>query len=273
MCIIFSIVNPNPQPGGYKLIVASNRDEFYSRPASVAKEWTDNPFVYGGQDLEAGREGGTWLAISAKGGVIKFGALLNIMGEISRQNASGRGSLVSNYVTGSISNEDYCRNLVDTGKQYNAFNLITIELQEKQARTLHCSNVPMGFKEWPCDKALGFGNSEPERPFEKVVGGISKFHEIIQNHQDDKNVLLENLMGMLSCRDKYWPDDELSRRAPKWGENLSSICVKSQEAGYGTRTHTVLLVDWQNRMDFYETTMLTSEPDDPWKKTHIFRQL
>lgn len=46
MCIIFSIVNGNPQPGGYKLIIASNRDEFYSRPASIAKEWT--PLVYGG---------------------------------------------------------------------------------------------------------------------------------------------------------------------------------------------------------------------------------
>lgn len=48
MCIIFSIANGNPQPGGYKLIVASNRDEFYSRPASPAKEWSDYPFVYGG---------------------------------------------------------------------------------------------------------------------------------------------------------------------------------------------------------------------------------
>lgn len=48
MCIIFSIANGDPEEGGYKLIVASNRDEFYSRPASSAKEWRDNPFVYGG---------------------------------------------------------------------------------------------------------------------------------------------------------------------------------------------------------------------------------
>lgn len=48
MCILFSIANGNPQSGGYKLIIASNRDEFYSRPASAAREWSDNPFVYGG---------------------------------------------------------------------------------------------------------------------------------------------------------------------------------------------------------------------------------
>lgn len=82
-----------------------------------------------GQDLEAGREGGTWLAISAKGGVIRFGALLNVTGEISHHGAKARGSLVSDYVTGHISNEEYCQNLVNTSEQYNSFNLITIELK------------------------------------------------------------------------------------------------------------------------------------------------
>lgn len=79
--------------------------------------------------MEEGREGGTWLAISAKGGVIKFGALLNITGEITHKNARGRGSLVSDYVTGDSTNEEYCQNLVNTSEQYNSFNLITIELK------------------------------------------------------------------------------------------------------------------------------------------------
>ncbi|KAJ6634722.1 Transport and Golgi organization protein 2 [Pseudolycoriella hygida] len=267
-----STANGNPKAGGYKLIIASNRDEFYSRPASAAKEWRDNPFVYGGQDLEEGREGGTWLAISAKGGVIKFGALLNLTGEVTHKNARGRGSLVSEYVSGICTNEEYCQNLVNTSELYNSFNLVTIELNDKEARTIHCSNKPIGYQYFPNDTALAFGNSPPETPLQKVIGGKLKFLEIIQ-HQEDKDVLVNNLMEMLSCRDKYWPDDELKRRAPKWGECLSSICVKMQVAGYGTRTHSVVLVDWQNRMDFYETTMVTSEPDDPWKKTHIYRQL
>ncbi|XP_037041020.1 transport and Golgi organization protein 2 [Bradysia coprophila] len=272
MCILFSIANGDPQPGGYKLIIASNRDEFYSRPASAAKEWSDNPFVYGGQDLEEGREGGTWLAISAKGGVTKFGALLNITGEIAHKDARGRGPLVSDYVSGNIANDDYCQNLVNLSEQYNSFNLITIEINGTEARTIHCSNVPVGLQEWPCDTVHGFGNSPPETPMAKVVGGKSKFQEIIAQH-DDKDVLVENLMAMLSSRDKYWPDDELRRRAPRWGESLSSICVKMPEAGYGTRTHTVVLVDDKNRMDFYEKTMVTSEPADPWKNTHIVRHL
>lgn len=58
-----------------------------------------------------------------------------------------------------------------------------------------------------------------------------------------------------------------------WGEQLSSICVKMPQADYGTRTRTVILIDWQNRMDMFEETMLTPDPDNEWKKSHIFRQL
>lgn len=82
-----------------------------------------------GLDLEEGREGGTWLAIKAKGNEIKFGALLNITGEITHKNARGRGTLVAEYVTGDSTNEDYCQNLANTSEQYNSFNLITIEIK------------------------------------------------------------------------------------------------------------------------------------------------
>lgn len=90
----------------------------------------DPCFYYSpGQDLEEGREGGTWLALSAKDGVIKLGALLNITGELTHKNAKGRGSLVSEYVTGDTTNEEYCQNLVNTSELYNSFNLITIEIK------------------------------------------------------------------------------------------------------------------------------------------------
>lgn len=52
MCIIFIYSNGNPLPGGYKLIVASNRDEFYARPALPAAAWVENPSVYGGEFIK-----------------------------------------------------------------------------------------------------------------------------------------------------------------------------------------------------------------------------
>lgn len=50
MCILFVYVNPKPEPGGYKIILASNRDESLSRPALPAHEWLPNHGgVYGGK--------------------------------------------------------------------------------------------------------------------------------------------------------------------------------------------------------------------------------
>lgn len=47
MCILFVYVDPAPSEGGYRVIVASNRDEFYSRPAKQAEEDAETGVVGG----------------------------------------------------------------------------------------------------------------------------------------------------------------------------------------------------------------------------------
>lgn len=42
MCILFVHVHPEPKKGDYRLIVASNRDEYYDRPAATAKMFETN---------------------------------------------------------------------------------------------------------------------------------------------------------------------------------------------------------------------------------------
>lgn len=69
--------------------MASNRDEFYARNTKEAAKWPGAEHVYGGIDLEPGREGGTWLAVSGENGVFKAGALLNLTGEPKPRNAAG----------------------------------------------------------------------------------------------------------------------------------------------------------------------------------------
>ena len=50
MCILFFDFQPFPSDGGaYKLILASNRDEFYDRPTDEANFWSDNPNICGGR--------------------------------------------------------------------------------------------------------------------------------------------------------------------------------------------------------------------------------
>ena len=48
MCILFFEFQPFPQDNVYKLILASNRDEFYDRPTDAASFWNDNPNICAG---------------------------------------------------------------------------------------------------------------------------------------------------------------------------------------------------------------------------------
>lgn len=42
MCILFFYLNPNAEEGRYQLILANNRDEFYTRPTKPAEFWGEN---------------------------------------------------------------------------------------------------------------------------------------------------------------------------------------------------------------------------------------
>lgn len=84
-----------------------------------------------------------------------------------------------------------------------------------------------------------------------------------------KDEIKAKCIELLKMKGKHWPDEELKRRAPKWGEYLSSIFVNVPKADYGTRTHTVIIVDANNKVDIFEETMTTFDPSGDWKHTHI----
>lgn len=60
---------------------------------------------------------------------------------------------------------------------------------------------------------------------------------------------------MLCWKERHLPDPVLSRRAPDIYEHLSSVYVSVQTAGYGTRTHTIVLVDAEGNVELTEETM------------------
>lgn len=147
MCILFTYANANPLCGGYKLIVASNRDELYARPAIPAAKWEEDPrilggkqravtfkeyifeFIYEGRDMEPGRELGSWLAIGNHNGTVKVGALLNIVGEPCLPNALHRGPLISDYLNSGLPAKEFADQLIPTSKQYSSFMLVAIEIR------------------------------------------------------------------------------------------------------------------------------------------------
>lgn len=277
MCILFIYVNNNgePIPGEYKLVLASNRDEYYTRPAKAAAPWEESPFVIGGRDMEPGREGGTWLAISGQDALIKIGALLNVTGENKPNVTLGRGPIVANYLVGSHSNEEYSKHLL-ANDNYGPFNLVSVQMDTASGdvSVLHTSNAPCKIDRCDLEGPLGFGNSTLEVPLEKVKHGRKQFGDIVDKRLklESKDQLVEELMDLLKSNEKHLPDKELSRRVPEFTEKLSSINVYFPESGYGSRTRTIILVDHENRMDFIEETMVSANPDGEWSRTCLQRQ-
>ncbi|XP_017094614.2 transport and Golgi organization protein 2 isoform X1 [Drosophila bipectinata] len=333
MCVIFFCADSQPLAGGYKLILASNRDEFFARNTQTAAKWSNAEHVYGGIDLEPGREGGTWLAIGHSGGVFKVGALLNLTGEPKPRDAVapknilqphnhnnsncnaknhhhsstsvsdttnttipstttktqthcpssndhfllGRGMIVADFVAQpddqhSILN--YNQSLLKDCTKYSAFNFVSIEIGASSlpARVKLLSNVPPTLEDFENGGCYGFGNSLPHTPFEKVRHGRDEFETIVQEHGTASvETLADHLLQLLKKKHKFWPDVELKRRAPNWGEGLSSLNVHIPEHGYGSRTHTVILVDGDNKMHFIEETMAGLDPEGEWQRTHIVK--
>ncbi|XP_039959072.1 transport and Golgi organization protein 2 isoform X2 [Bactrocera tryoni] len=288
MCVIFFYVNSNPTSGGYKLILASNRDEYFARDTQDAAKWANAEHVYGGIDLEPGREGGTWLAIGGHGGVFKIGALLNLTSEPKPRNAAGRGMIVSNFVssTDDCNIKTYNAELLADCTKYSAFNFVSIEIgnANRPAGITLLSNSPPTLEHYADGKCYGFGNSLDAVPFQKVIHGRQRFQNIVENFnkklsntplenaQNLQNELVTNLKNLLKCKQKFWPDAELKRRAPNWGEHLSALNVNVPLADYGSRTHTVILIDEHNKMHFYEETMAGLDPEGEWRQIHIEKQ-
>lgn len=99
---------------------------------------------------------------------------------------------------------------------------------------MHCCNAPSVAREWPSSQVLAFGNSPPPKTLEKVKAGRKQFEEIVSRNLT-KDELVDNLMQLLRNGERHWPDSELLFRAPNWGPQLSSICVKMVAEGYGSR--------------------------------------
>jgi uncharacterized protein with NRDE domain len=151
MCLIVVGVGASAR---YPLLVAANRDEQHSRPARAAAWWPEAPSVLGGRDLLAG---GTWLAIDRRG---RFAAVTNIRDVHRPLGLRSRGSLVTDYLTGSESAASYAARTVREGADFGAFNLLLFEDNElyfasnrspaeRLGAGLHAySNAPPG-TEWP----------------------------------------------------------------------------------------------------------------------------
>lgn len=263
MCILFIYRNPAANSESYRLILATNRDEYVKRPALPAHYWKNYPECLGGIDMEPGKEGGTWLALSITG---KAGIVLNLSNEESLTDnpKQGRGVLIPNFVTSNDSAISYLDKLYKENKNgslYNPFLLVLINLHNANVHYLSSSINSIG-PSLAEDSILGFGNSGLDVPYRKVEVGKERFKSIINNAKASKQTdLIEDLLTFLKSKEKHLPDPELQKRNLSRYEELSSIFVSIGE--YSTRTHSIILVNGNNEVTFVEEMLM---PDLTWKR-------
>jgi uncharacterized protein with NRDE domain len=133
MCILFCYIADENIDIGYELILLSNRDEDFQRPAIQAHVWKNTKYAIGGQDQTALREGGTWLCLNTVQS--KIGVLVNLTSRLCVQknlNAQSRGFLAPNYVNNPEMTLDlYMEELQKTKMNYTGFNYLGLERQSE----------------------------------------------------------------------------------------------------------------------------------------------
>jgi uncharacterized protein with NRDE domain len=234
MCLIFFSLRNHPT---YKLVVAANRDEFYSRRTAAAEFWPDQPDVLAGRDLEAG---GTWMGISKTG---RISLITNYRDPKNIDpHAPSRGQLVSDFLEGKESPKEYLERISQNGKRYNGYNLIVGNIDD----LWYYSNYRDGVGE--ISQGLhGLSNHLLETPWPKVVRGKKKMDDLLRLPIIHPDQLFDLLFDDSIASDENLPDTGIGLERER---ALSSMFIKSP--GYGTRCSTVVLIDKKNNALFSE---------------------
>ncbi len=244
MCLILLAHRIRPET---PLIVAANRDEFYSRPAQPAHFWPDAPGLLAGRDQTAG---GTWLGINRRGG---FAAITNfavagmtdtagetlkspsiaVPGSASmrarRHALRSRGELTSGFLRGTATAAEYARSI--RGFDYQGFNLLLWDGQNL-VYTCNC-----GITGTLAPGYYGLTNAELGVRWPKVTDGIERLGKIAEAGAT-ADALIDALRD-----DRIPPDHRLPHRGRPldWERRLAACFIRGKD--YGTRASTAVI--WQ----------------------------
>lgn len=242
MCLINFQLNDHSK---YKLVMAANRDEEYSRPTEAAHYWEDHPHILGGRDL---RGMGTWLGITKNG---RISALTNIRNtkELLSTHQKSRGHLVSNYLIGNQDPSEYLNDISKSGNDYAGFNLLV----GNQNEVFYLNNYENEVSK--VDQGVhGLSNHHLDTPWPKVVKGKDGLKKIMDSKDGDVEDLFRLLRDNDTAENKELPDTGLSEEIEK---NLSPLFINMDK--YGTRCSTVILIDHSDNVTFVERTYSDGE--------------
>jgi uncharacterized protein with NRDE domain len=246
MCLILFSYNTTP---GYRLILAANRDEFFSRPTASLDWWDDDKTILGGRDLQAG---GTWLGVNRRG---DFGALTNYRetGHETGHNSaavSSRGEILHHFLRENGGCPQFLETLAGRGGRYRGFSLL---LGGKDGLFYYSnrSEKPNQSGAGVAAGIYGLSNHLIDSSWPKVERGKMLLEEVLRK----ESFTIEALFGVLG--DTVRPP---LNRLPKtgvgeeWEKVLAPIFIHSE--GYGTRSSAILTIADDGAIQFHERTYI-----------------
>lgn len=252
MCLILIAWRVHPR---YPLIVAANRDEFYSRPTRPAHRWPGDSGLVAGRDLEAG---GSWMGVDAAG---RFAAVTNFRElEQGPADARSRGELVTDYLLGSASAKSYLNGLTGRADRYRGYNLLLSDGAE-----LYCaSNRDTPLRSLP-PGVHGVCNGPLDSDWPKVKRGRQLLGEVVACPEPGTAQLFDLLRDQTPSIDDALPDTGVGIELERL---LGTIAIDGTIAGqgYGTRSASVLLLDPDGQGRFIEHSR---SDDGSWQQTEF----
>lgn len=237
MCLITFAYKVHPE---YRLILASNRDEFYARPTRKAQPWFPEqlPYIIAGKDLEAG---GTWMGVTKSA---RWAALTNYRDpKWEVLDPPSRGQIVLNYLKNPAPPEKFIKQLNEHAGKYAGFNVLVGDASD----LYHYSNYDQKITAI-APGIHGVSNALLDTPWPKLDQAKSDLERIInKNTSLNKNDLFGLLENPVQATDDDLPDTGIPY---EWEKAVSSVFIKTET--YGTRCSTVLLIGNNGEVEFTE---------------------
>jgi len=233
MCLVALAID---QSRRFPLVIASNRDEYFKRPAARLAWWTPqvgDPAVLSGRDLESG---GTWLGLTAQG---RLALVTNVRGAMAVDaSAPTRGRIVTEWLAARENTGNFWMRTALSG--YNGFNLIAADFQRGECFWgSNTSAYPLRLERG----IYGLSNGGLDAPWPKVLTLKTRLRAAM-----DATLTADELATQLfaALADRSLAADEA---LPQTGiplereRQLSAAFIRTPDQAYGTRCSTLVITE------------------------------
>lgn len=219
----------------YRLVLAANRDEFFTRPTRPL-HWWEQPKILAGRDLQGG---GSWLGLDRTG---RLAAVTNVRNPRDiLPGRRSRGELVPAFLSQPETGPEFVAGLDSAA--YPGYNLL---LFDRSGLTWHSNRSTPQLTLRPGLYALS--NAALDTPWPKVERAKALLAELLASRAPlTPAALLDLLADRSQPADAELPDTGVG---PAWERLLAPLFIHGSD--YGTRCSTALLYGHDGRIQVVE---------------------